>query len=284
MPILEYPGNVKDVEDYIDGENEADMLRDLETLVHEGFHTYETSIGNRGSLDNGYFLGEGIEIAVEVGEVFYTPEMDASIPANLKDEDFNSRYDPYVVGDLRISAHTQGIYGLMEEMNAYWLGAHTTAQIWPLLLEKAGTDHNSLHIQTGLVGVGGNLLARYQFRYFLAWYLDFAERKHPKVYQSIMANKRLRLVYTLLEIRFEEIEWAYQQLLQDAIQVGESGGYEGFLEDNWLCYKKGGGRQCRGTYLDEMADLDKAFPDALRARLEAFQLKGANLNNWKEYL
>lgn len=284
MPILECERNVGDVKSYVEGSTPLAMIKDLGTLVHEGLHSYENDICGETRSCNGYFLGEGIEIQVVMGKVFKTPEMDRMIPDALKDEDFNSRYDPYVVGDMTISSHTQGMYGLMEEMNAYWVDGYIYARIWPFLIKENGGNPKSEFMLQGVFGMGSSMIARHQFRYFLAWYLEYAQKKYPEVFDDLMANQRLRLVYTLLEIQYAELEVSMENAIQDYIQMAQEAGYESYVEDGFLYLKKNGSSSGRGIFTEERDALKSHFLPKWQQYLDDFKLPNATLQNWKEFL
>lgn len=284
MPILESKRNVGDVKSYIDGTTPLGMIKDLGTLVHEGLHSYENDICDEIYSCNGYFLGNGIEIPVVMGKVFKTPEMDREIPAKLKEEDFNSRYNPYVVGDMTISAHTQGMYGLMEEMNAYWIDGHIYTLIWPFLVKENGGNPKSEFMLQGIFGMGSSMIARHQFRYFLAWYLEYAQKHYPAVFQDLMQNQRLRLVYTLLEMRYEELEIFMEKAIQDYIQMAKSAGYDSYVKEGFLYLAKNGSSSGRGIFTDERESLKENFLPKWESFLEDFKLPNANFENWQEFM
>jgi hypothetical protein len=96
VPVLDYESESLDFTEYADGNSDLEMLDDISTVIHETYHGYEADFCD-GEWDCiGYYFGEGIGFSVPVGEVFKTPEMDPFIPASLKTEEFNSRYNPYI--------------------------------------------------------------------------------------------------------------------------------------------------------------------------------------------
>lgn len=270
---------------WIHGDTEGAVLTEFSTVIHECYHGYENKLVGAVWGKTGYFLGDDIRIVVEHSTVYPTPELDPFIPDSLKDEDMNFRYDPYIVGDLTISAHEFGIYGLMEEMNAYYLGGLASYHLWDYYREKCGDDIYSCLAGPYLQSVGGDVLAYYQFRFFLAWYLEHAETHYPEVYRGIMYNHTFRVAFTLLDIKFRELEQMYLAKVDELVELGNAAGQELSVKDGWLYHQRtAGSRTGRGIFLDDMKRLDNAFLPRWQDYYNRLRIKTVTIDNWKDYL
>jgi hypothetical protein len=282
--VLAYEAESLDYTEYADGTTEAQMIESLSTVIHETYHAYENDFCDGDWDCVGYYLGDGIGFSAPVTEVFKTPLMDPYLPDSLKTEEFNSRYDPYIVGDLEITAHTQGIYGILEEMNAYYLGFEVGLSTWDYHLAKGKGKVSREMGETFFWQCGSDLLARYQFRYFVAWYLEHSQKKYPAVYKGIMANQRVRLAYTLLEQRYELAEQEYDGRLAEYIRMADAQGMEVSVDGDFLYFHNGNGYSGTGIFGEEIDRLDRGLLPKWRKQLEDFKLKGVTEQNWKSFL
>lgn len=283
---LNYEKDISEFKRFVDGYTENDLLEDFNTVTHEMYHGYESAICSENYKCNGYFLGGDIRIPTMIGKVFKTPEMDKAIPDSFKNPEMIFRYNPYVVGSLNISSHTEGIYGLFEEMNAYWVGMHATLCIWPYIKEKAGTDFRSEKYKDFFQNVSGDGVARYEFRFFIAWYLEYAKAHYPDVYAGIMQNTHLRLAYTLLEMRFDQAEKTYQACLTEYVSSAKESGLDIELDEEgelWIYNPDGSGS---GWVLNNMTveRLKNAYLPKWEKLIEEFKLPNANFDNWESFM
>lgn len=273
-----------DYVDYVDGQTQQDIINSLSTVIHETYHGYENDFCDGEWECVGYYFGDGIGFSVPMTEVFKTPLMDKFIPDSLKDEDFNSRYDPYIVGDLEISSHSQGIYGIMEEMNAYYLGLEVNLSTWDYYMSQNKGQVSQEMGKNFFWQCGSDLLAKYQFRFFVAWYLEHAQQKYPSVYKGIMENRRARLCYTLIELRYESAEREYAARLDEYIQKAKAKGMDVSVEGDFLYFREKYSASGTGIFAEEMTRLDRALLPKWRKQLEDFKLKGVTEQNWKSFL
>lgn len=282
--ILNYEARSLDYVQYVDGSTQADLLESLSTVIHETYHAYENEFCAGEWECVGYYFGDGIGFSVPMTEVFKTPLMDRFIPDSLKQEDFNSRYDPYIVGDLEISSHSQGIYGILEEMNAYYLGLEVNLSTWDYHMARRKGKVDEEMGQVFFAQCGSDLLALYQFRYFVAWYLEHAQQRYPAVYKGIMGNGRLRLAYTLLDDRYSAAEQRYRSRLEEYMRLAEAEGMQVKVEDGFIIFSTDDGWHGYGIFDEEMNQLDRGLLPRWRKLLQDFRLKGVTEANYHQFL
>ena len=47
-----------------------------------------------------------------------------------------------------------------------------------------------------------DIYAYYEFKLFISWYLQVAKLQYPGVYEQIMSNKNLKVLYTLIDLQY----------------------------------------------------------------------------------
>lgn len=206
-----------DFEAYLEGHTEAELLGSYGTVIHELLHAYN---GQGFGLNSTYFTGPKVRMLVPMTKVFSSQELNTFVRLGLQDSIF--RYGIYVAGKQAKARHGKetmllntgkanyvasislGIYGLLEELNAYYFG---TLAVWELFdyyqdiygaeTQVAWADYKA--------DVLGNVVAYYEFRLFIAWYLMYAKREHADVYADLVHNLKLRRTFTLLEDRYRDL-------------------------------------------------------------------------------
>ncbi|MCB9235175.1 MAG: hypothetical protein H6581_26200 [Bacteroidia bacterium] len=202
-------------EAYVEGHSEKELVHEFETVVHELLHGY-----NGQGLQSSYryfFPGPGERIQVPMTKVFSSRELSSFVPRGRQDSVF--RYAIYVGGkqatakygkqEIRfnnggngdISSVTDGLYGILEEFNAYYSGTLATWELKKYYQDTYGSENPEIWAEYKHQLLG-NAQAYHEFRLFMAWYLLYAKQKHPSVYAGLMENKALRKVFTQLCDRY----------------------------------------------------------------------------------
>ncbi len=186
----DYTSYVNGAEVPYDGDTSAAYLNsNFNTVIHESVHRFNT---------NQYFIDDNIVIAVPEQKVFRSAEFAAIVPAGASDSIF--RYNTYVSEGSIVSANVSGIYGLMDEFSAYHSGTKASF----LVAQKALSEKDTSKAYNFLHQARATQNAYYEFRLFMAWYLHYAESNHPETYKALMADKNLRVAFTLLDASFKE--------------------------------------------------------------------------------
>ncbi len=217
----------KSIAFYMDNEvNEID-IGNFGTAVHEGLHNYDWELGSAaenatpewGDRYKAYFVNTDIVISTEEKRVFKTSTMHRNyFPEAVKEM---SRYETYIQewgddvsdensklsqdeleaygvkelrpGEARTTSNVKGIYGLMEEFNAYHHGI------------KAEYELISGMEDPKVSGSTNSLAAYFEFNVFMAYYLKFARERERGVYDLLMNDRNLRIAYTLIELSWREL-------------------------------------------------------------------------------
>ncbi|MES2587899.1 MAG: hypothetical protein V4622_02895 [Bacteroidota bacterium] len=202
-------------DEYVDGKAEKDLIKDYSTVIHELLHGYNQT-ENDGHT---YFIENGIRIHVPFTDVYNSKELNKVVRKSLQDSIF--RYGLYVGGksDLPGLGHVKGIndskknevmsiqlgiYGLLEEFSAYYFGDLAAYELYDYYLAKfPKSDKDSW--ASYYDEAKSDLVAYYEFQFFIATYLTYAKEKHQNMYADFHKNKHLKVVYSLIQDKYERL-------------------------------------------------------------------------------
>lgn len=192
--------NNKDV-DFSEDTSYLTLINDYTVMVHETTHhfnvcdgyNWETKLYNQRIL-----IEPGISIVYRHTPTFNSDLFISIVPRDAPKKIF--RYVTYVGRGSTTSSNLSGIYGLMDEFSAYRNGTRSS-------LEAAKTAISLNDVEKIKIFLGQSIseyFAYYEFRLFIAWYLEWGQKNRPVVYKEIMDNKNLRIAFTLLDDGFLE--------------------------------------------------------------------------------
>jgi hypothetical protein len=98
------------------------------------------------------------------------------------------RFDYIDTDSLDLGTQLQGVYGLLDEFNAYYLGTKTSYELLPYYLNKGVNAEWGIFFNT----VNGTLYGILEFKLYILKYLIFARENYPQIYSGIMANGKFR--------------------------------------------------------------------------------------------
>ena len=151
----------------------------------------------------------------------------------IPEEKRTFRWKTYLLS--RHSADTTGISGLLDEYNAYyWSNKVTydlynyyrneqpqTAKIWGNWIEKIAAYYFSY----------------VEFRYWILMYLQYAKKHVPKIFQSLLKDKHLRVAFTRIDDDFSElIHRIFHRMLVELPQYLKKIGMKVFVNMNGITY------------------------------------------------
>lgn len=225
------------------------LIGDIETVIHESVHHFN------GYHD--YMVIPGLVISIPRTEVFRSADFGSLVPAGLDKKIF--RYKTYVSDGAEVSSNVSGIYGLMDEFTAYMNGTKFSLTSARTALKQGDTTLARWYMGKA----AQTYFAWHEFRLFTAWYLQYAEMYRKSVYNELMANKSLRVFFTLVDDEFAATISGLQTLRvgKGTPWAGISASYEQLYASP--CY----------------TELDKQ-----KGRLERFRLKDVNKGNYQGFL
>lgn len=199
------------------GFNAVDMLS---TAVHEVFHGF---CGSGAWGQQYHYLGDGFYVTVEETEVYPSEEMTVWIPEELR----TFRFEEYVApGCGNMASNVCGIYGLLNEFNAYWTDMNHSTAMFDYFCAQEQTDSAWFYY---INGCENSRQAYAEFRYYILTYLLYARENYPEMYAGLLENDALRYAFKTVEANFAAAIGTYEYDLW-RLEAGEIPGAIGNVE------------------------------------------------------
>ncbi len=177
-----------------------ELINDCSTMIHETTHAYNHGVTGYNWTTHMWseraLIEPGIAISYEQTPTFHSELFISIVPKEAPKKIF--RYELYVGKNAFPSANLSGIYGLMNEFSAYRNGTRSGIEGANTAIKLKDIKKIEIFQRQAI----GEYFAYYEFRLFIAWYLEYAEKNKPDIYKKIMANTNLRVAYTLLDDGF----------------------------------------------------------------------------------
>lgn len=283
-------------EKYLDHHTPLGIAQELNTVVHESVHRlnflsdFDAQVKYNHPVTS-YYLKADQMIVVPVGNVFNSVELNQFVPRSLQQE--VNRYTTYIgntEGEM-VSSQVNGIYGIIDELCAYYHGTKVSYDLYEYYLRELCPGFKDAHCwRNYFTEITGTLSACYEFKLFLSWYLQYARKHHPQIYDSCMSNLPLRVVFTLLDDLFGELEKQYQARLQEVLQkVKDRKGYTLMLRETngeiFLSVHEGNGSYSGSSLFENYrARLRKMLEKEEHRVLQTFRVEGVTMENYRIFL
>jgi hypothetical protein len=217
---------------WLDDRTEKGIIASLNTVVHESMHGFTSRyayvmLGESEETDyefgdqySAFFLDKDQIYLVKHTEVFTSNKLKSEIPKALR----TFRYKPYITPkDNNLGSQIQGIYGLMDEWNAYYHGTKTAYDLFDYYKEKASND-KKVYLEH-VSNLAGTYFAYYEFKYYILKYLELAKKDYPETYEDILANTHLREAYTAIDTNFSKLLAQFEERLDTIENLVTSDNY-----------------------------------------------------------
>lgn len=267
--------DAKSIAEWMNNQSSKLILSDFTTTVHESLHGYDGELmlnkkdmrSERGRPPYAYFIDKNI--------VVYAPFEDDIIktetlhPKHYPIEvQYLFRYSTYIystkerhdwfIGQLDksdladyntivkaesgsgASSNIDGIYGLLEEFNAYFHDANCEYEL--RLSDAPLHDPSNTSFMTA---------PYYEFNIFMAHYIKYLSEHDKQLYQKLIKNKQLRLAYTMIECRWRHL---LTEIYSDEDIAAIYPSYEG--EDELFTDEL---RKIMANFMLSSADLDNPY-------------------------
>jgi hypothetical protein len=176
-----------------------ELIGDYSTMTHETTHQHNRYLDYdwKTHLWTEIILVEpGITITYAETPTFHSELFISIVPKEAPKKIF--RYDLYVSKGTFPSANVSGIYGLMDEFSAYRNGTRVSIEAANTAIKLNDKEKIKIFESHAI----GEYFAYYEFRLFIAWYLEYAQKNKPDIYKKIMDNTNFRIAFTLLDDGF----------------------------------------------------------------------------------
>ncbi len=172
------------------------LINDYSTMTHETTHQHNRYLNydwNKNLWSQIILVEPGIEITYDKTPTFHSELFISIMPKEAPQKIF--RYKLYVSKGASPSANLSGIYGLMDEFSAYRNGTRVSIEATKTAI-KINDKEKIKFFESEAIG---EYFAYYEFRLFIAWYLEYAQKNKVDIYKKIMDNTNLRIAFTLLD-------------------------------------------------------------------------------------
>ncbi len=199
------------VSEYLEPDTRRSLLSSLNTVVHEACHELTRFKGEEIAADSldipverisnvlYFYLSESRFILVNRTKTFPSRDMVDAIPDRMRTFRFSYIDTPEVLQSTQV----WGVYGLLNEFNAYVQGTRVSLDLYHYYAELDRPPEWLDYFQN----IDATLYGGLEFRYYILSYLLYARQRRPKVYHDLINNSAF--IHAFL---------AVDELMRDTIQ------------------------------------------------------------------
>jgi len=238
---------------FLRGRGRIDLLASMETNVHEIAHAYFdqnvykylSERKEKSNLDNAQIYlylspSESYFLSFPLNLMFPSGELASVIPRELR----TYRFDTYIGGTT--STQSEGIIGLLNELNAYYLGSLYCYDMLTSYKEAAGSDATGLF--EWVTHVQSTMSAFYEFDFFIKEYLLYMRNKYPANYERLRTYKPFKESYEAIYKSYSDLVYNYRIRVEKEMDFINSSGQAGAkIEKGWLWVRTGNSHISSGT-------------------------------------
>ena len=200
---------------YLDTDSKEEALRTMGTNVHEIGHGYGGFLHyadlmtcncdrpiSFSAIQQGFYQAAQEQFWIEIEPEFLFPsvELKKTIPSDL----ITFRFDTYIDGNSSTQGH--GVVGLLDEMNAYYLGSSYVFDMFPVYKELYSDDYLNQWVKYS----ASTMTAFFEFDFFIKEYLLYARRYNPEAYQYLKNNADFQNTYRKIYNKFNRLILQYE--------------------------------------------------------------------------
>jgi hypothetical protein len=184
------------INDLAHGDSLKDYISDVSTIVHEGYHEYQSLHSSYYDSSVLYRINDTLSFSVRNLKTFPSVELNNIVSASVRKKVF--RYDTYVgTKDKYLVTQQFGILGLLEESIAYYHSFSTEVSLFNYYKDSFAWKNPDAWINYFSI-TGAFRYAIAEFELFISWYLQYAKTHYPKTYRDIINNKGLKDLFIFL--------------------------------------------------------------------------------------
>lgn len=251
-----------DFTEYLSGStDERSLLQAVNTVVHEECHEITNSRGLQilknifGRIYNKFYnyhyfyISDRCSVLIKISDTFPSREMAHTFPEHLR----TFRFTYITAKDERQSTQVLGIYGLLDEFNAYYQGTRAALDLLPYYKSKGATANWNDYFQN----VNVTLYGCYEFKFYILKYLIYARSYHNDIFQEIQKNYSFIRAFMEIDKMIKKLEKEYSGNKSGIYSLLESYGYEIEEDPAKLSFKKGRYISTYSTFQDIILLLQK---------------------------
>ena len=266
---------------YVRGAAMPEMASWFNVTVHETCHGYTGRMAYHlaperkiavypGDRYLAFYIGGDEDILVRITRVFPSKEMAHTFPPGIR----TFRFATYVDSPRsNMGTQVNGVYGLLDELNAYYHGTRTAFDLLPFYKKQSRQDAGIW--RAFFNQVNGTYYAHLEFKLFILKYLIYAEKTHPEIYREIMGNEGFRKAFAAIDNNFTALNEEYSRSREGVFRFLKTRGIEAREEGTYLYLKSGNATMGMGNFADTRdllaRELEKTEYRDMLARLAAPQ-------------
>ncbi len=243
---------------YVRGAAMPEMASWLNVTVHEMCHGYTGRMAYHlaperkiaiypGDRYLAFYIGGDEDVLVRITRVFPSKEMARDFPAGIR----TFRFATYVDSPRsNMGTQVNGVYGLLDELNAYYHGTRTALDLLPFYKKQSRQDAQLW--RAFFNQVNGTYYAHLEFKLFILRYLIYAEKTHPEIYREIMGNDGFRKAFIAIDANFAALNEEYARSREDIFRFLKTRGIEAREEGKYLYLKSGNATMGMGNFTDTL--------------------------------
>lgn len=215
--------------------NDGDLFKTINKTVHEECHYYQGKVlPSKYMMKNKKwnFTRAHIDNYKPYGVSFIENEiMESSLMGEKIEPDFRTdRWNVYVSKDSKTSSNLNGIYGLLDEFEAYYYGDKAVYDMYGSILKLPYDRELWMNYYFSMDGT-----AFYEFKFFILRYMMYAKEYDVKTYNKIKEDKKflqvLRNVYNNYETY---VETSIVKRRTEMIAYLKKKGHKAYFEDGYF--------------------------------------------------
>jgi hypothetical protein len=225
---------------YLRGRTRLDLLASMETNVHEIAHAYfdqnvfryvrENNLSMTWDNVYGYIYispSKGFYITYPRKSMFPSHELTEVISADLR----TYRFETYINGST--STQSEGVIGLLNELNAYYNGSRYCFDMLEPYKTAAGSEAAGLF--EWVTRTQSSMSAFYELDFFIREYLLYMKKNYAANYERLKLYRPFTEAYMTIYTLYKELIDNYQERIRDEVKLlNSSGNTEAKTEKGWL--------------------------------------------------
>lgn len=259
---------------WLEGKGRTGLVEGVDTMIHETVHGLSRRLVYQRSELKSAGPGSLVvmpdthkRIPVLSTETEPSRVILDSLPANLR---MTGRCRLYI-GSTKQNLGTQvdGIYGLLDEFNAYHAGCRTASELTEYVVKRFPAKENEKYWIHDISAFCGAMSAHQEFRGFILTYLAYSKKHQPKAYREIMDNTGFREAFRAIDRSFANLVDNHRKKLPVWVATLNQQGVDLELRDDIL-WRNGRGS---GLQFDEYDALKITVESDSRLMAEYYRLR-----------
>ena len=207
-----------DTYEFMNWDNYDAALFAMSINIHEICHSYmhyipfwemeacACGVADLDVVHQGFYISpeENLWIQVDKSLLFPSRKLIPYIPESRR----TFRYKTYIVGEQSAQGH--GIIGLMDEFNAYYIGAKYSFDMLPVY-QREDPEWGYVWWSNKMKSL---MAAYFEFDFYIKEYLLYAQKSRPKTYDYLKNDLSFLNIYNTIQTRYADLLTIYEKQYQ----------------------------------------------------------------------